>query len=88
MKIHIVNINTTKWTTLAKYSSKALREGTLTYIYHDGINFSRDLIRAVQAPSDEMVVLCGRENHMNNALRIAQKFQQVFPTITQLETVI
>ena len=88
MKLHIVAIHTTKWSTLAKYSNKAVKEGTYTYVYHDSINFTRELIKAVQKNPKEMVVLCGKENHMKNALKVANQFQEIFPTITQLESVV
>jgi len=88
VKLHIVNITTTKWSTLAKYSSRSIKKGTPTYVYNDGIDFTRDLIRIIDNKPEEMVVLCGRDNHMTNALKIAKQFQQIFPAITQLETVI
>jgi len=88
MKLYIVSMEDTKWSTLSRFATKSVEEGVKTYVYQDGINFMREMIKTIQDPPKEMVVLCGRENHMTNALSLSLRFQQVFPSITKLESVL
>lgn len=88
MRVSIVRLDTVNWKTLSKFATQAIKEGTPTHVYNDGIMFTRELIKQLANPPEELVVLVGREEHVTNAYRLCRTFQETKAHITELNAVL